>query len=467
MARTYHLIEKYRVEVETTAPLHIGSGTREDGEVLLHPVTEIPFIQSSSIAGVFRSISEILNGKKETEDLFGAPNQTGDTIDNGSRVIISDGEMDISTVKMEYRPRVAIDSYSGAVSSSKVAGSGNEVGHHYGIELIGTGAKIIFFLYLFHQKEDQLKNNLERILASLKTGYAQIGGQKTNGSGFLKLTSLKHYKFDMKQENDRIAWAEESSMDDDHVKSGPRLDYTEISDDLSISSSAGTVYAFKITGKTEGALLVKGLAVDGVGKEAPDAENMKNAAGEYIVPGSSLKGALKSRMTYIAEYIDKQEIIKSVFGRKGSAGDPGTSGNLIFKDIVITEHVGTVVQHRIHIDKFTGGVKHGELFSEKAVSGDITAEITVEDCSCPHAAAGLLILALRDLAVGMINLGSGYNIGRGFITVDKVTISATDGRQDAVITFPEPEKHQSGRINDPNGLIGECLSELDKWRKDS
>ena len=133
MARTYHLIEKYRVEVETTAPLHIGSGTREDGEVLLHPVTEIPFIQSSSIAGVFRSISEILNGKKETEDLFGAPNQTGDTIDNGSRVIISDGEMDISTVKMEYRPRVAIDSYSGAVSSSKVAGSGNEVGHHYGI----------------------------------------------------------------------------------------------------------------------------------------------------------------------------------------------------------------------------------------------------------------------------------------------------------------------------------------------
>ena len=465
MARAYHLIEKYRVEVVTTAPLHIGSGEGEDNEVLLHPVTDAPFMQSSSIAGVLRSISENLNGRIETDNLFGAPNNTDDMTDKGSRVIISDGEMNKSTVKMEYRPRVGIDPFSGTVSSSRLAGSGNEVGHKFGMELIGTGAKIVFYLYLFHEKGDLYRERLEKVLASLKTGRVQFGGQKTNGSGFLSLTSLKHRQFNMKDSDDRTAWAEENRMDDDPGKKAHGSQYSEIKDKISTVGATRTAYIISLTGKTEGSLMVSGLAAEGVGKEAPDAENMKNAAGQYIVPGSALKGALKNRMVYIAEFLNKKDIIEKVFGRKASVGDPGSRGSIVFKDIVLDKKVDTLLQHRIHIDKFTGGVKHGELFSEKIVSGDIAVEIEIMDCSCSDEAAGLLILALRDLAAGMVNLGSGYNIGRGFITVDDVTISSRDGKRKAVIFFPEPDSKEHGRIDDPKGLIGKCLGALDKWRK--
>ena len=101
MAYAYQIIDKYRAEVKTTAPLHVGSADREENEVLLHPVTDDPFLQASSIAGVLRTISETVNGADATKELFGSSYQKGDDTDRGSRVIISDGVRKLETVKME------------------------------------------------------------------------------------------------------------------------------------------------------------------------------------------------------------------------------------------------------------------------------------------------------------------------------------------------------------------------------
>ena len=110
---------------------------------------------------------------------------------------------------------------------------------------------------------------------------------------------------------------------------------------------------------------------------------------------------------------------------------------------------------------------HGGLFSEKTVSGDINAEILVKDGTYSDAATGLLLLALRDLAVGMINIGSGYNVGRGFITADKVSISAMqDGAEtkEAVISFAGSGDEGRDNIKDQDQVINCCLQALDKWR---
>lgn len=467
MAYAYQIIDKYRVEVKTTAPLHVGSTDREENEVLLHPVTDEPFLQASSIAGVLRTISEMVNGTKETSALFGSSYQNDDETDRGSRVIISDGKMKPATVKMEYRPRVKIDPFSGTVSSSKTGGSENDVGHKFGMELIGTGAEIVFFLYLFRLEQEPCKEDLEKVLAVLKTGQVQFGGQKTNGGGFLEIKSLKYHRFDMKTGAGRRDWANEELMDISTDNTGSIPKYVDVSEDLPNLSSERTAYIVRLTGKTEGALLVRGIAAEGVGKDAPDAENMKNAAGKYIVPGSSLKGTIRSRMTYIAKYLNKSGIIEKIFGRTGSTGDTGTSGSLVFKDIVLNDETKNLQQYRIHVDKFTGGVMHGGLFSEKTVGGDISAEILVRNGTCSDAAAGLLLLALRDLAVGMINIGSGYNVGRGFITADKVSISALqDGAKtkEAVISFADLRNEGGDKIEDLDHVINSCLQALDEWR---
>ena len=86
----YDKIEKYKVTAECTQPMHIGNGENDRAQVLVHPVDGIPFIQASSISGVFRDCYTKLYGKNEAEQIFGK--SSGKEEDSmQSRIRISDG----------------------------------------------------------------------------------------------------------------------------------------------------------------------------------------------------------------------------------------------------------------------------------------------------------------------------------------------------------------------------------------
>ncbi len=458
MPGSYNVIEKYRVEIETTSPLHVGSSFGERSEVLVHPVTGKPFLQASSIAGVLRSASNHVNGKELSDELFGSSLRGKSDTDNGSRLNLSDGEFAMETVRMEYRPRVSIDPVSGTVSTGEVSGSGQTSGHKFDIELIGQKAKLVFYLYLFHDQEDGLREATERVLAELKEEQLQFGGQKSNGAGGLKLLALKYHSFCMMDLEGRRGWGLEAEMDQGSPEKNVPT-YQDIKDRLPEAGRKMLAFTVTMEGKTENGLLIKGVASEGVGKDAADAENMKNAAGRYIVPGSSLKGSLRNRMTYIAEYLGKLEMIPDIFGAAGNKENRGSRGILQVRDIVMAENTPSFHQYRIHIDKFTGGVMNGALFSEKTVSGNVKAHISVESSEMADAATGLLILALRDLSCGLINLGSGYSIGRGFIKADRLVIHSEQDGEEAVIIFEGTEKG----ITDPGKLISRCLKAVQQW----
>ncbi len=458
MPGSYNVIEKYRVETETTAPLHFGSSFGEQSEVLVHPVTGKPFLQASGIAGVLRSASVHVNGTEISEELFGRSLRGKSETEMGSRLNVSDGEFDLETVQMEYRPRVSIDPVSGTVSAGEISGSGQTSGHKFDIELVGQKAKLVFYLYLFHDQEDDLREKLEMVLAELKEEQLHFGGQRSNGAGGLKLLALKHHSFCMTDAEGRRGWVLEAEMDRDCPGKTVPV-YDDIKDSLPKAERKMLAFTITLEGKTENGLLVKGIAPEGVGKDAADAENMKNAAGRYIVPGSSLKGTLRNRMTYIADYLGKKEMIPDIFGAAGKKESRGSRGILQVRDIVMSEDTSPFHQYRIHIDKFTGGVMNGALFSEKTVSGKVKAQISVEDSEMADAAAGLLILAIRDLSCGLINLGSGYSIGRGFIDADRVVIRSEQDGEEAAICFDGPGKG----ITDPGKLISRCLKAVQQW----
>ena len=65
--------------------------------------------------------------------------------------------------------------------------------------------------------------------------------------------------------------------------------------------------------------------------------------------------------------------------------------------------------------------------------------------------AGLMILAMRDLAANLFNLGSGYSIGNGMIVPDRMTVSTKSG-DTAEISF------QDGKLNDPAGILNTCVA---------
>ena len=445
-AMKYGKILKYQIHALLKEPLHIGSSFGEKNEILVHPVTGLPFIQASSLCGVLRSYCEKVHSA-DTDVLFG--NQAED---GGSRIRVTDGHIysDNAEVKLEYRPRVSISPQTGAVTKETIKGTDIEAGHKFEILMIGAGAKVDFSCYLYiDNDEEHLREVMSDIFSGFTNNEMQIGGQKSNGCGYLEVKQLLLYEYDMTTPEGRKAWGNEDGGDQ-----AGGCDITSI-----LTEDVSRDLQFIIKGQTEGELLVKGIALDQFGGDNPDSANIQNSAGEYIVPGSSFKGAIRSRMSSIAEYLsksNKKKLIADAFGKKGNGkDDPGKTGDLRFFDTIIgnrTDNDKMPARNRIRIDKFTGGVMYKGKFTEKNISGKFDIKILVKDTKTSEKSAGMLLLALRDLAIGAFPIGGGANIGKGYLKIDTIEIKKAD--RSAVIDV------KNGKTEDASGLIGEYLKAL-------
>ena len=76
-------------------------------------------------------------------------------------------------------------------------------------------------------------------------------------------------------------------------------------------------------------------------------------------------------------------------------------------------------QTRNRIDRFTGSTIDSALFCEEPVWQQKRDEntITLKAClkNCSQAEAGLMMLLLKDLWLGNMNIGSGRGVGRGVL----------------------------------------------------
>lgn len=442
----YQKIIKYLAEAVCTQPLHIGSASGSNEEVLEHPTDGMPFVQASSISGVLRQYYAKRHEEERVKELFGSGRtETGtNALDGASKVRFSDGIFCRENLILELRPRVKINPETGTCDSSTITGTDRQAGHKFNMESIGAGAEFTFSMYLY---EEELQADLEEILTAVHQGAVQLGGQKSNGCGFLELKSLKRAVFDMTREDDRRKWADEEELPDSAYEN------MKLSE-LKTQKNRAVVYEITVNGSTEGELLVKSIAVRDYGKDAPDSMNMQNAAGEYIVPGSSLKGAFRSRMEKIAAYLGNDRIIEETFGRTGKSHKEGKTGNIIFYDTVVgnkEENDMAKIKSRIHLDKFTGGVIHGGLFNEKNAAGELTFHIAINDRNNPDASCGLLLLALRDLAIGAMSIGGGYSVGKGIVDVEKITVRDHQNGCEAEISVKD------GVTADEGGIVPRCL----------
>lgn len=470
----YNYIQKFLIFAKLTQPLHVGSAGGKSEEVLIHPVTRKPYLQASGIAGPFRAYFAGGRTAEEVGDVFGISgedlpkekNMNGELVradDVESRIQFTDGVF-VNEPKLELRPHVKIDSVTGTVASR------DNGGQKFNTEYIGSGAEVKYAIYLYGKKEDAVADRklIEDILSAVQAEAVQMGGMKSTGCGYMTITEAYVYSFDMEDEDSRNKWIEEDQLDKSEY------DILKISKLIDKNPVAYTVV---ISGKTEGSMLIRAIAVSEVGEDAPDSVNIRNAGKQYIVPGSSLKGAVRNRMESILSYIGKdlpvwykEKMIIDAFGgreielkedskkRKNAKDDKytGRVGNLRFYDTV----VGTIedndmapLQHRIRIDKLTGGVMHTGKFSEKNMAGDFEMKIAVGDMNSPDATFALLVMALRDLMIGIYNLGSGYSVGKGFLTIDKVEITDKNNKK-AILT--------SSSVSDEERLISTCFDALSK-----
>lgn len=399
----YDRIIKYQITAVCREPLHVGGNDGRDGGILIHPVKNVPFIQATGIAGAMR---DYLAGKdKEQNELFGA--SAGkvdgvDAIDCGSKVRVSDAFFTGNVVNTELRPRVKIDRETGTGQSEQTKGSQTQSGQKFETESVSAGSEFTFQLYLY-EREHELEAVLEQILGALHTGVIQLGGQKSNGCGYIYFSQVLKSDYDMTKADDRKAWAAESKPGESILD---KLE-TQLTD-------ADKRLHFELTGEVDSAILVKSIAVRDYGEEALDTEQMRTADGKLVIPATSIKGVVRSQMEKIAKFKGLPETdIEQIFGKNSEKGKTGFLGHIHFFDAIL-EGGERPAQKRIHIDKFTGGVMYGELFSETPAYGKLTIRVDLEKED--KKAAGLVLMALRDLGIGILPLGSGSSIGRGYIS---------------------------------------------------
>ena len=515
---SYNRIDKYIVRAKLRQPLHTGSSGSSRGEILIHPVHGMPFVQASGIAGVFRSCyEEFFGDQAQAMELF------GDNEEIAGRVRFTDGQILAMEggMQVELRPRIRINRSTGTSAAAKGKGADEHSGQKFEIEYLGAGHEIEFSIYLYSEQParkgttadtpstaegtaDRLsapdteeitdpssastggttgdQKRIEQVLAQIHSGQLQFGGQKSNGCGSMEILSLKHYAFDMCTAKGREDWAAEGR--EEKFSYTDRLRYLE--EILRDSSYSARAYTISLSAKTEGSILVKSIALtdyelrqfEKKEEKEPDYVNMRNARKQYIIPGSSLKGALRAQFERIAGYMeehtpgfDSRQVIADAFGREGKRKDTGAAGNIRVFDTVVRQLEGCgmeTISNRIRIDRFTGGVMNTGLFKEQPVHGQLLIEAAImkggkkDDADRADRSCGLLVLTLRDLALGMFNLGSGYSVGRGFLFADRLTVRRGDGAEAEIVFAMKTEGggQVEMTVSDPDGIITRCMQAL-------
>ena len=288
MAVNFDKIVKYTINSVCESNLHIGSSVGGKEEVLVHPVTGVPFIQASSIAGVFRRNYEKLYN--DSDKLFGARsmNANSNASEFESRVKFTDGIFDNNSLKLEIRPHVRIDKVSGTVMQER--GSGQKLEMEY----VGQGSKFTMEVYLYIESKDKTayEKSIESILSLMCKGEITFGAKKSSGSGKVIPDTIYKKVFDMTNEADRKEWNRDDEKDSSKELNNGEVIYSNTENKIDSVNESNVAYTIKISGKTEGAIMVKGIAVSEFGKGAPDCENIKNAKKENIIPGTSIRGVV-------------------------------------------------------------------------------------------------------------------------------------------------------------------------------
>jgi len=408
-----------KIEVVNISIMRIGNG---EETIMLDTDTMRPVIPASGITGAFRNyLSFAESDNRYIDMLFGKK-------EGKSRLFVQDAVCkDVFDGTLELRERVCINPRTATGGAEK-----------FNTKMLGAGWKFdIFFTAEAENEEEKevFRELLKKAVRALDIADVRLGAQKTNGAG----------KFEVKS-----VWEGIVDLFD------PKQYWLYLSNSIKMQNITKQVRR-KVISETKVCLKTETQAVTPLlvaGKSMEDGQDTtkifyRNRKGEYVIPGSSLKGILRMQCQKIAEYMRlDRELTDMMFGIKGAAGQ---SGCIFVSDSTV--HVERGKKHKestyygIGIDKFTAGVRTGANFSSKPVKARFDLDISVQRMSDQKrdAAVGLLLFALRDILQERVPLGA-YG-GKGFGRLSAKNISVFDGsvfdiRLDTPLTDGERERQE-------------------------
>lgn len=354
-----------------------------------------PFIPGTSLAGVLRqTIQDILSDADNV--LFGSIDEH-----KGTQSALQINDIPLKNTNISVRDGICIDDVLGVTKD----------GAKYDFEVIESGAygtlRIDCVVRECHQNQVDIIEEALKILANLLKNGISIGARTVNGFGRIASEdiSLEHYDFTKP----------ESVQDWLLRKSGATITIPEApivaKRDLIINMDC----------YLEDTILIKSIFEAG----------WEDKSLTLFIPGTSVKGVLHHQCVRILNVLERgSTMTDKLFGYSNDKTKKSHKGRVLVNEVYFGTTYTQEEQHRIRVDRFTGGVMNGALFTDhplRNTKGEkLTFPLHIRIKDCTDSEAGLAMLLVKDLMTGQVTMGANRTIGCGRIRGNSVTIHYND-----------------------------------------
>jgi CRISPR/Cas system CSM-associated protein Csm3 (group 7 of RAMP superfamily) len=470
MGRDVSLAIEVTGELVCCGPVHVGDWDAGPGNRL--PVQRDGqhqlLIPGTSIAGALRSWlsrASTSTGPFDVRRLFG--HIVPGTEDGEASLIQVDDA--VAEAVLQHRDGVAIDRHTGAAAG----------GFLYEREVVPAGTRFSFRLTAHEPRAGSARVDeaVDCLVAALAAGRIAFGARRSTGHGRAKLENPWVRKGDQSTRGGMAAWLRREPA---ASASAPAVDASDGNLEITVEWAARTPVLVQdsVQGTVVDALPLTGRVVDDSG----------HARLAWLLPGSSVKGALRSHAERIVrtlrdiaapgEFLDvlrdpRLGPVLTLFGFASNRSVPaaddkrpsGWRGALDVTDChsrtafdddawqqVLTAHsdggdpvedlavlrarlaglpaaARPRISHHVAIDRWTGGAAENLLFSVLEPADveweNLTLVLDTQRCRDDPLALPLLLLLLRDLNDGWLQLGFGGTRGRGTVTGSKISFAGS------------------------------------------
>ncbi|EIJ43891.1 putative RAMP superfamily protein probably involved in DNA repair [Beggiatoa alba B18LD] len=432
-------------ELKTLSALHVGSGVekeqgKESYSTLYLDFNKKPYLPASSLRGVLASAVPYFfkneNENKVRQCFFGN-SHFDDSKEEGILRVFDATLESLPSFKDKVNTLEQGTILRTSISINPILGVAEE--HHlFSLEIVPEGAVFKLEMSLESLNKEVTEENIKQFCGLLFAcwdgkQFATVGAGRSKGFGLVKLENLKVRYLT----TDALAqWLKDGQP---HELNKSYKDWQYPTAELDILKKQGYIVEITLVPKTKFLLNDPAFVIKKEEKEddEPDLAFSRLSDGRAFIPATALRGWVRGRVRKILLTIGEEKVencLTSLFG------DTNHRGVLFFSDLISEGNDVSEKQIFNAVDRFTGGVADGALYTVEAVQcKGLTGSVAIhhlskhdsisnaekgplllvardsleDEFSISNAGKGLLLLVARDLLEGELTLGWGKSRGFG------------------------------------------------------
>jgi CRISPR/Cas system CMR subunit Cmr4 (Cas7 group RAMP superfamily) len=441
--RPYFCLARVTLEALSAHGIHSGQGDTTHDVLLVRDANGLPALPGSSLAGVLRHAYREQYGAASAGRLFGHVGEQAQPswLSVGWGLVHDARNQPVEGLQpdLDDDPLLSLLQVSKPLVRQRVrlehTGAASDTGK-FDVTLIPAGVRYTTWLGYWCDGSEESLAHWQHLLALLNRQYLLLGHGTRSGNGHFHVIQVAHARWDLRTAEGRQAYAqrprsrrERQGLEDLPLSPAD----TGLQVTLRLKAEAG----WRIGGgerslnpheKPPMLLPQHELCVQWRNDQVVLKQHGQDHPEYHLLPGSAIKGAMRHRVAYHYRCLTGDfagqgghpapEYCPAVTQLFGQADDDNAqAGLLLFHDLRVDRAEYAVLMHN-RIDRFTGGVIKGALFSEEVLwQTPLTLRI---DLLHPERLAELdantrkaLQLTLEDLANGWLPLGAGGSRGLG------------------------------------------------------